>query len=150
MDKPIKAKVRTASPRDLSPVLGVDHLREELKRQRDVRQAIEEDRCWLAEADGQVVGYAVVDECFFGNAFIRLIVVAAPFRRRGIGTALMRNVESIFVGRKLFTSTNESNVASQRLMESRGFRRSGAIQNLDEGDPEIVYFKPVEVTPESN
>ena len=53
----------------------------------------------------------------------------------------MRHIESICVGKKLFTSTNESNTPMQRLCEQLGFVRSGRIENLDEGDPEIVYFK---------
>lgn len=31
----------------------------------------------------------------------------------------------------------------QRMCEALGFVRSGYIENLDEGDPEIVYFKPL-------
>jgi RimJ/RimL family protein N-acetyltransferase len=41
----------------------------------------------------------------------------------------------------LFTSTNQSNIAMQRLCESCGFERSGIVENLDEGDPELIYFK---------
>jgi hypothetical protein len=29
----------------------------------------------------------------------------------------------------------------QRLLATLGFNRSGLIENLDEGDPELVYFK---------
>ncbi|WZB72100.1 hypothetical protein WJ968_11125 [Achromobacter xylosoxidans] len=42
---------------------------------------------------------------------------------------------------KLFTSTNQSNVAARRLMAKAGFVPSGMIENLDEGDPELVYVK---------
>ena len=53
----------------------------------------------------------------------------------------MHHVESIWQPGKLFTSTNASNVSMQRLCESLGYVRSGVINNLDEDDPEIVYFK---------
>ena len=42
---------------------------------------------------------------------------------------------------KLFTSTNQSNGAAQRLFTSAGFVHSGRIEHLDEGDPELVYVK---------
>jgi hypothetical protein len=29
----------------------------------------------------------------------------------------------------------------QAVCESLGFIRSGVVENLDEGDPEIIYFK---------
>lgn len=64
-------------------------------------------------------------------------------RRHGVATALMRHVESICPTAKLFTSTNESNTPMQRLCKTLGFVRSGWIENLDEGDPEIIYFKRV-------
>ncbi len=88
-----------------------------------------------------MVGYLVADTSFYGHPFVWLVVVAAPFRRLGVATALMRHVESLFPNRKLFTSTNESNSASCRLMESLGFERSGWIDNLDDADPEIIYVK---------
>jgi hypothetical protein len=31
----------------------------------------------------------------------------------------------------------------RRLCEKKGFSRSGYVENLDEGDPAIVYFKRV-------
>ena len=111
------------------------------ERREYVRAAIADGHCWLAEWNGCVVGYLVADTSFYGHPFVWLVVVAAPFRRRGVATALMRHAESLFSGRKLFTSTNESNDASQRLLESLGFERSGRIENLDEGDPELVYVK---------
>ena len=44
-------------------------------------------------------------------------------------------------GAKLFTSTNQSNAAMHAFCAAAGFVRSGVIENLDDGDPEIVYFK---------
>ena len=53
----------------------------------------------------------------------------------------MRHIESLLVEEKLFTSTNASNTPMQALCERLGFVRSGYVANLDEGDPEIIYFK---------
>lgn len=41
--------------------------------------------------------------------------------------------------RKLFTSTNASNFAMQRLLVASGFIDSGIVHGLDEGDPELIY-----------
>jgi len=79
---------------------------------------------------------------FFGYDFLQLLRVAPNYRRRGIGTALVKAWEESSHTPKLFTSTNESNVAMQRLCEQLGYVRSGVIGHLDEGDPEVVYFKP--------
>ncbi len=50
-------------------------------------------------------------------------------------------MESISRGEKLFTSTNLSNLPMQALLAKLGYTLSGVIHNLDEGDPELVYFK---------
>lgn len=55
----------------------------------------------------------------------------------------MRYSESICQTTKLFTSTNLSNLPMQALLTKLGYRLSGVIHNLDDGDPELVYFKLV-------
>lgn len=42
---------------------------------------------------------------------------------------------------KVFSSTNQSNKRMQQLFHNLGFVKSGVIDNLDEGDPEIIYMK---------
>lgn len=40
---------------------------------------------------------------------------------------------------KIFTSTNQSNTATQQLLIKAGFIPSGYIENLDDNDPELIY-----------
>ena len=82
-----------------------------------------------------------MNDSFFGRAFVELLIVHPACRRRGVASALMRHLEAICPGDRLFTSTNRSNAAMQRLCDSLGFQHSGVIENLDDGDPEIVYVK---------
>jgi ribosomal protein S18 acetylase RimI-like enzyme len=72
-----------------------------------------------------------------------MLCVRPECRRQGIGTALVRHVESLCKTDKLFTSTNESNRPMRALLAKLQYVCSGVIHNLDEGDPEIVYFKRV-------
>ena len=53
----------------------------------------------------------------------------------------MRQAEETCPSDDLFTSTNQSNIPAQRLFEKLGYTKTGIIENLDEGDPEIFYFK---------
>ena len=71
------------------------------------------------------------------------VVVRPERRRRGVASALIRAVEAASPTPKLFTSTNRSNTAMQAVCASLGFVPSGVIDNLDDGDPELVYFKRV-------
>lgn len=138
-----RPRIRLATVADLPLVLATDHMSEDPKRRDFLRTAVELHQCWLAEAAGQALGYCVADESFFGYPFISLVMVAPTFRRGGVATALVRHIEGLFSGQKLFTSTNESNVPMQALLDRLGYVRSGVIENLDEGDPELVYFKRI-------
>ena len=111
-------------------------------RQAALRDWIVRGECRVARAaNGAVDGFVVASCSFFGHYFIVLLVVHSERRRRGFASALIRAVEACSPTAKLFTSTNQSNVAMQALCESLGFERSGVVENLDEGDPELIYFK---------
>jgi len=110
--------------------------------------ALGQGRCVVARVDGVVRGFLVTDDRFFGHTFIELLHIHPGFRRRGIAAALMRAAELDAATEKLFASTNQSNIPMQRLCEKIGFIRSGMVENLDEGDPEIFFFK--RLAPASN
>src|SRR3990172_5792197 len=74
-----------------------------------------------------------------------MVYVDREFRRRGIGSALVRHMEQSCKTAKLFTSTNRSNKPMQALLDKLGYQPSGVIENLDEGDPELVYVKRVRI-----
>jgi hypothetical protein len=41
----------------------------------------------------------------------------------------------------IFSSTNESNVAMRALFEHDGWTLSGVLSGIDDGDPEIVFWR---------
>ena len=41
---------------------------------------------------------------------------------------------------RFFSSTNESNESMQKVFNANGFIRSGIVENLDEADPEIIFY----------
>ncbi len=104
-------------------------------------ESIRRGHVLIARVDRVPVGFAVVEQSFYGQSFISLLIVHPDHRRRGVATDLVRYIERSCLTEKLFTSTNASNAAMQGLCERLGFIKSGWIDNLDPGDPEIVYFK---------
>lgn len=135
-------EIRQAVKKDVDTMWTFDHIAQhDEKRSHFIAEAVSAGGCWVAIVDGQVVGFVVVEYTFFGNGFISLLYIHPDFRRRGIGIILMRHAEAICKTEKLFTSTNQSNDAMQSLLKKAGYVRSGIIENLDEGDHELVYFK---------
>ncbi|HXU70578.1 MAG TPA: GNAT family N-acetyltransferase [Polyangia bacterium] len=99
------------------------------------------EQLWVAHRDAKLVGFAVLVDHFFGRPFVELLVVAEDARRSGVGTALLAAIEDAIAGDRLFTSTNESNAPMRALLAKVGWILSGRIENLDAGDPELVFVK---------
>lgn len=136
--------IRIATMADADAVLAIDRIALTDGERRDAILAeIQQGQLWLAEFGGVPAGYIMAGCTFFGFTFIELLIVDTQHRRQGIAQALIATVEAWSPTEKLFTSTNESNLPMQRLCERLGYVRSGWIDNLDEGDPEIIYFKRV-------
>jgi ribosomal protein S18 acetylase RimI-like enzyme len=72
-----------------------------------------------------------------------MLGVDPAHRHEGIASTLIEHVEKLNAGHNLYTSTNASNAAMQGLLSKRGFTQVGRLENLDPGDPEIFYFKPL-------
>ena len=107
-------------------------------------QRLRSGTVFLAAIEGQIAGCVLLEYSFFAQGFISYLHVYPDYRRKGIGSLLVLQVESICKTEKLFTSTNESNLPMQAFMAKLRYVPSGVINNLDEGDPEIVFFKRLE------
>lgn len=133
---------RAARHGDVAAMLACDaYAQTHPERGQAVRAAIGKGHCQVAIRAGQVAGYVLTHGDFFGHNFVSLVVVAPAQQRRGVGLRLLAAAADACQTGKLFTSTNRSNGAAQRLFAGAGFVRSGQIDHLDEGDPELVYVK---------
>jgi GNAT superfamily N-acetyltransferase len=94
----------------------------------------------VAEVEGLLHGYAVVDRTFFGRPFIQLLFVSERHRRHGVGRELVEAVVHR-AHERVFTSTNLSNFPMQGLLSRSGWHPCGLIHGLDENDPEVFYFR---------
>lgn len=90
--------------------------------------------------DGEPAGFAVVG-AFFSNPFLDLIVTGQAFRRRGVASALLGEIEAIHAVQKLFVSTNVSNTVMRDLLSVRGYLPAGQVDHLDPGDPELFFVR---------
>lgn len=134
--------IRPAVGSDVEALCSFDLIaRRESERREFIRREVAAGACFVAVADGEVIGYGVLNYTFHHQGCIDMLYVHSDHRRRGAGAALLRHMESLCRTPKLFTSTNLSNLRMQSLLAKAGYELSGVIHNLDEGDPEIVYFK---------
>ncbi|MEH6942871.1 GNAT family N-acetyltransferase [Bacillus sp. JJ722] len=133
----VKARIE-----DLEKIVEIDsEVIGNKSRQNYIQNAIECGRCIVAIEENSIVGFLTYDTNFFDCAFMSLIIVSPSKRRKGYASYMMDYMVNISPTPKIFSSTNRSNDPMQQVFESNGFVQSGIIENLDEGDPEIVYFK---------
>jgi GNAT superfamily N-acetyltransferase len=95
----------------------------------------------VALIDGAPAGIAELHSQFYGHLFIAVLLVDEIHRRRGVATALIEACLAAAPTDRVFTSTNTSNLAAQKLFLAAGFAACGSIDQLDHGDPEIVYCR---------
>ncbi|CAN7385997.1 GNAT family N-acetyltransferase [Ensifer adhaerens] len=136
-------RIRPAVKDDHPALCAIDSVAaDDLKRRADIADWIQQGCCHLIEIEGEAAAYGVLTHYFFGQAFIEMLMVGTSWRRRGLAGTLIAHFQSMSSGAKLFSSTNMSNRPMQDLLVKAGFRPSGYIDNLDENDPEIVFYSP--------
>jgi GNAT superfamily N-acetyltransferase len=131
------AEIEVAQAGDLDAIAPINH-----PRRADVAKAIASGRCWVIRSAEAVAAHMVLGHPFFGHPFVETLYVSDGHRRQGHGRALMRHAVATHAGQKLFTSTNTSNAPMRALLAAEGFVQCGWIDNLDPGDPELVFCRP--------
>lgn len=131
--------IKLATESDLYHILDIDPFR----RIDLIRHAIKHGGCYIAVYNGIIKGLAIMNYTFFDNGFIELLMVAEKYRQCGVGSALLNHLFTVCKTQKIFTSTNKSNEPMRKLLGKTGFTFCGEIDALDEGDPEMFFFRKV-------
>ncbi|MFA2806525.1 GNAT family N-acetyltransferase [Bacillus mycoides] len=116
--------IAKASIDDLDSIVHIDvNVIGDDSRRDYIKHAIDEGTCIIAKEDNSISGFLTYDTNFFGYTFLSLI------------SYMLRHSPT----QKIFSSTNKSNTNMQKVFKANGFMRSGMIENLDEGDPELIF-----------
>jgi GNAT superfamily N-acetyltransferase len=108
-----------------------------------IRSHMERHHLIVAEAAAQVVGFIAYRLDWFQCTFVSLVVVREDFRRKSIAREFFKSVEVVSPTPRLFSSTEETNVASIRMHTALGFTPSGHIDNLPQGVRELLFYKRI-------
>lgn len=137
--------IRLACASDIEAIRSFDPApKSDLRRIDFIARSVVDDECFILEQGSRIAGFCVLNNHFFTHAFVALLITHPDFLRTGVASELMRYAENQCEDVKLFASTNESNIEMKALLEKFDFSPSGIIENLDEGDPELIYFKLLE------
>lgn len=106
-----------------------------------IKAALDRRQLLVASENGSVVGILVYRTDWFNCTFVSLVVVKLDWRRKGVARALFRAIEAESPSPRLFSSTDETNVASIQMHSALGFISSGYIENLPQGYRELLFYK---------
>ena len=139
-----QGEIRRAIPGDVDGILRIDNdaAQGDQGRADFLRRCLDLGECLVYLDRGSVAGFAVVRPAhFFGRDFVELLMVDPARRRGGIGRNLLRAALAAAGTEQVFTSTNTSNQPMRSLLRAEGWSFSGELDGLDEGDPELVFYK---------
>jgi ribosomal protein S18 acetylase RimI-like enzyme len=132
--------VHTAGSRDLEALLELERDVPGFESDPDLLpSALRSGVAFVAREHGAIVGFLLLAPWFFGRLFVSRLSVGRKDRRRGIGSLLLGDAMVRAGDADLFISANRSNATAQSLYLKLGFEPSGIVENLDEGDPELIY-----------
>ncbi|WP_336844392.1 GNAT family N-acetyltransferase [Providencia rettgeri] len=134
----MKTNFRVATLIDINAIFSIDTIAT-TECYEDIIQWIEQGICYVLEANNEILAYGVLHYHFYSHAFIELLMINKNYRRQGLGLILINKLKMQSKTQKIFTSTNQSNTATQQLLIKAGFIPSGYIENLDDNDPELIY-----------
>jgi GNAT superfamily N-acetyltransferase len=106
-----------------------------------VQAAMNRGQLLVAPDSGAVVGTLAFRTDWFACTFVTLVSVLPDERRKGVARRLFEAVEAWSPGLRLFSSTEETNVAAIRMHRALGFIESGYVDNLPQGYRELLFFK---------
>jgi len=121
-----------------------------LKREEKLSKAILDEECFLILTNNRAVGFVLFDYRFFDQGWIELIIIEEKYRGKGIGGKVFDLICKQCNTSKVFTSTNSSNVPMQQALTKAGFSFAGEIVGLDDGDPELFYYKKIQNEQDTN
>ncbi|EMU8997128.1 GNAT family N-acetyltransferase [Providencia rettgeri] len=130
---------RLTTSHDVSAIFLIDTVATP-ERLLEITQWVKQNACFVLEANDEILAYGVLTHHFYSHGFIELLMVNNKYRRQGFGHILINKLKEQSKTDKIFTSTNQSNLATQKFLEKTGFVPSGYIDNLDDNDPELIYY----------
>ncbi len=131
-------KIVYAKLRDLDELIRLDrHI-----NPQELRYSIGRNRVYLAKEEDLTLGWLRYNLFWDNTPFVNMLYVLAPYRGRGVGTALMRHWETKmleFDFQTLMTSTSSEETA-QHFYVKLGYRAAGGMR-IEPEPYELIFCK---------
>lgn len=132
--------VRFAIEKDIEACISFDHS----KKRGIISNKIEMKEIIVAEYDAAIIGYLKIEYIWSILPYISLIYIKKEFRGNGIGTKMLKFLESFLLSkgyRLLLSSSQVNEIEPQSWHRSKGFEECGILSGINEGGIGEVFFK---------
>jgi len=134
--------IRKAISKDAQLIKGIDTIVSINPSRADmIDRWLQKDIVIVAEIDNRIVGYGVFNHEFFRQSQIEMLMISKEYRGKRIGGNILLSLEEYVDTNKMFITSNLSNHSMQKLLLRTGYKPCGYIDELDPGDPELVFVK---------
>ena len=133
--------VRFAEIEDLDFCIRMDfkHISEAV-----IKSRIKEKAIVLAEVNKKPIGYLRIEYLWLIIPYLGLILVEEEYRRKGVGTAMIKFLEGHLVrnGHKVLYSSSQVNEPEPQMWHRKiGFEECGIISGINPGGIGEVFFR---------
>jgi GNAT superfamily N-acetyltransferase len=135
-----QVNIRFATDRDIDDCISFDHC----KKRDIISNKIEMREVIVAEYDAEIIGYLKIEYIWSILPYISLIYINKEFRGNGIGTKMLKFLESFLLskGYKLLLSSSQVNeIDPQSWHRSKGFEECGVLLGINESGIGEIFFK---------
>jgi len=138
---PIKKKYE----KEFIRVFNKDYFDSRGEAKEHFREHLEKKRLFLFFVDSKLIGFFDYIHQYSHNAnYLYNLCIAKKFRKNGYSKYLLKKYVEISREEKTrnvvaLSSTHKTNIASQKMHLSFGFRKIGVLKNLHYGEDEIFY-----------
>ena len=131
--------IRLATPKDLDFL--AEH--ERLLKRPALAIKIEREEIYVAEHDGQLVGWARYNLFCDLDPFLTLIYILEPYRRQGFGTRLIQHweLEMKKKGHRFVLTSTQADEDAQFFYRKLGYADSGSMLFPGQAATELVMLK---------
>jgi len=141
MKRMLSVNVRFAELKDLDFCIKSDY---SYVSKNVLRRKIREKAVILAEVDGKPIGYLRIEYLWLKIPFLSVITVEEEYRRKGVGTTMIRFLEQHLRkrGHKILYSSSQANEPGPQAWHRKiGFEECGYIAGINEGGVGEIFFR---------
>ena len=139
---PLMRRIRPATPADVPALVALDtYAAHDSGRSAEIAGWVAAGECYVLCEGDTPIAYAVLTHGFFHAPFLELLMVAETARRTGAARALVEHCIGRIPAAASSGPHQRLEPAMQALLDGMGFVRSGVIENLDPGDPELIFVR---------